>query len=243
MPLSERLQAVARMVTPGLKVADVGCDHGYLAIYLIKNKISPHVIAMDLRCGPLERAMQHVQEADLAPDIEIRLSDGLTELKEGEVESVVMAGMGGPLMIEIMQKGEDICDEVNEFILQPQSEIDKVRHYLEDNQYRIISEDIVYEDGKFYPMMKVIHGDMKLEREIYYRFGKILLREEHPVLRAYLRNERRQLLAIYEDLKTSETTERVEERLKEVSTDIAIVDEAIIMSDKISPVTIERDIK
>ena len=77
MPLSERLTAVAQLITPGLRVADVGCDHGYLAIYLIKNQISVHVIAMDIGCGPLERAMQHVQEAGLAPEIEIRLSDGL----------------------------------------------------------------------------------------------------------------------------------------------------------------------
>ena len=243
MALSERLTAVAQLITPGLRVADVGCDHGYLAIYLIKNQISPHVIAMDIGCGPLERAMQHVQEAGLAPEIEIRLSDGLKELKEDEADCIVMAGMGGPLMIDIMKRGEEICDEAHEFILQPQSEIDKVRHFLEDNQYRIISEDIVLEDGKFYPMMKAIHGNMRLEREVYYRFGKILLHEEHPVLRAYLRNERRQLHEIRNELMDSPRTDRVEERLKEIAGDIAIVDEAIIMSDKISPVTIERVIE
>ena len=243
MALSERLLAVANMITPGLRVADVGCDHGYLAIYLIKNHISPHVIAMDVGCGPLERAMQHVQEAELAPDIEIRLSDGLTELNVDEVDCIVLAGMGGPLMIDILKRGEEICDEVHELILQPQSEIDKVRHFLEDNQYRIISEDIVLEDGKFYPMMKAIHGNMKLEREIYYRFGKILLHEEHPVLRAYLRNERRQLHEVRNELLDSPMTDRVEARLKEIAEDIAIVDEAILMSDKISPVTIERVIQ
>ncbi len=243
MPLSERLTAVARLITPGLRVADVGCDHGYLAIYLIKNHISPHVIAMDVGCGPLERAMQHIQEAGLAPDIEIRLSDGLNELKEDEADCIVLAGMGGPLMIDILSRGEDICDEIHELILQPQSEIDKVRRYLEENQYRIISADLVLEDGKFYPMMKAIHGNMKLEREVYYRFGKILLHEEHPVLRAYLRNERRQLHEIRNELLDSPKTERVEERLKEIASDIATVDEAILMSDKINPVTIERVIK
>lgn len=243
MALSERLTAVARMITPGLRVADVGCDHGYLAIYLIKNHISPHVIAMDIGCGPLERAMEHVQEAGLAPEIEIRLSDGLAELNEDEADCIVMAGMGGPLMIDIMKRGEAICDEAREFILQPQSEIDRVRHFLEDNGYRIISEDIVLEDGKFYPMMKAIHGNMNLENEIYYRFGKILLHEEHPVLRAYLRNERRQLHEIRSELMDSPKTDRVEERLKEIAEEIAMVDEAILMSDKISPVTIERVIQ
>ncbi len=232
MPLSERLTAVAQLITPGLRVADVGCDHGYLAIYLIKNQISGHVIAMDIGCGPLERAIQHVQEAGLTQDIEIRLSDGLTELKKNEADCIVMAGMGGPLMVDIMKRGEEICNEAHEFILQPQSEIDKVRHFLEDNGYRIVSEDIVLEEGKFYPMMKAIHGDMKLNNEIYYRFGKILIHEEHPVLRAYLRNERRQLIEIRNELMDSPRTGRVKERLKEIASDIGIVDEAILMSDK-----------
>jgi tRNA (adenine22-N1)-methyltransferase len=92
-------------------------------------------------------------------------------------------------------------------------------------------------------MMKAIHGDMNLERDIYYRFGKILLHEEHPVLRAYLRNERRQLHEIRSELLDSQMTDRVKKRLKEIAEDIAMVDEAILMSDKISPVTIERVIQ
>ena len=240
MTLSLRLSAVASMVTPGLRVADVGCDHGYLAIHLISNNISPHVIAMDVNRGPLDRAEKNVGEAGLEDDIELRLSDGLCKVDPGEVDSVVMAGMGGLLMINIIENSSAVCDKLSEMILQPQSEVAKVRHYLVDNGYRIISEDIVYEDEKFYPMMKVIHGDMYLEKDVYYRFGKILLHEEHPVLRQYLRYERHMLLNIRDELLKADRTEKVEGRLLEIAGDIAAVDEAIAMSDRISPVAIDR---
>ena len=243
MPLSERLTAVANLITPGLRVADVGCDHGYLSIHLIKNNISRHVIAMDVRVGPLERAMDHVNEAGLEGDIELRLSDGLDALNEDEVDCVVLAGMGGRLMIDILDRGSERCLEIQEFILQPQSEIETLRHFLEDNGYRIISEDIVLEDDKFYPMMKVIHGNMDLGSDVYYRYGSILLREQHPILRAYLRRERNMLLEIRTGLLASEETERVEARLREIAGDIAIVDQAIAMTDREHPVTVERVIK
>ena len=243
MSLSDRLKAVAAMITPGLRVADVGCDHGYLAIYLIRKNISPHVIAMDVGEGPLMRAVEHVREAGLTDRIETRLSDGLDKLAEDEAECVVMAGMGGRLMMKIMEDGGAVCSEIREFILQPQSEIEMVRHFLENNGYRIISEDMVFEDDKFYPMMKVIHGKMDLDKPVYYRYGRILIKEQHPVLRAYLRRERRNLLDIAEGLRQSGDSERVKIRLREISEDIAIVDEAIARSDKEHPVTIERVIK
>lgn len=243
MPISERLQSVAGMVTPGLRVADVGCDHAYLAIYLIKNGISPHVIAMDVGDGPLDIAREHVQEAGLNEEIELRLSDGLGELHEDEADCVVMAGMGGRLMTEIMSRGEAVCANLRELILQPQSEIPMVRHFLEDNGYRIISEDMVLEDDKYYPMMKAVHGSMDLEKEVYYRYGRILLREQHPVLRAYLRRERKILKDIRDELLKAERTEKVLKRLDELADDIAMSEEAIAISDEQNPVTIERVIK
>ncbi len=243
MPLSERLTAVASMVTPGLNVADVGCDHGYLAIYLVKKGISPRVIAMDINHGPLQRADENIREAGFDGKIDVRLSNGLEMLERGEVSSIVMAGMGGPLMTDIIDRGIDICDGARELILQPQSEIEEVRHYLEDHGYRIISEDIVLEDGKYYPMMKAVHGEMYLENDVYYRYGKILIKEEHPILRAYLRYEREMLRGIRDELLASERTPKVNERLKELERDIAIVNEAIGMSEKINPMTIERELK
>lgn len=243
MSLSDRLKAVAAMVTPGLRVADIGCDHGYLAIYLIRKKLSGHVIALDVGRGPLERAREHVAEAKLTDVIELRLSNGMEKLKEDEADCIVMAGMGGRLMIDIMKRGEETGRKIREFILQPQSEIERVRHFLEDNGYRIISEDMILEDDKFYTVMKAVHGEMDLGREIYYRYGKILLREQHPVLRAYLRRERSMLHEIRTGLLKTDRNERIDERIKEIESDIAYADEAIAFSDKLHPVTIERVIE
>ena len=186
---------------------------------------------------------ENVIDYNCSIDIEIRLSDGLDKLKEDEVDSIVIAGMGGPLMVDIMKKGADICDEVDELILQPQSDIEYVRHFLEDNQYRIISEDIVFEDGKFYPMMKVIHGDMFLEKEIYYRYGKILLHEHHPILQQFLLNERVLWKNVLKDLREAQKTEKVEARIQEVIDNLVHVEEAIDMCGRVNPIEIERVIK
>ena len=94
MQLSKRLSAVAGFVTPGYKVADVGCDHAFTSIYLVANHISPQVIAMDVNLGPLERAKENIEKYKVEDRIIIRRSDGIKELEPGEVDSVILAGMG-----------------------------------------------------------------------------------------------------------------------------------------------------
>ncbi|MCR5509079.1 MAG: class I SAM-dependent methyltransferase [Lachnospiraceae bacterium] len=240
MPLSERLKAVSQLITPGLTVADVGCDHGYLAIYLIRNGISPHAIAMDVGEGPLSRAKEHVRESGLTEDIELRLSDGLCELKPGEADCVVMAGMGGMLMTDIMKRGREVLDGVKEIILQPQSDIGYVRRFLEDNGYMIISEDIVHEDGKFYPVMKAVHGEMDLKSDAFYKFGSILLREQHPVLRMFLMQEMDRLNRVKVSLLSAPETDSVREGLKTVSNDLNDVMEALEYCEGNDPIAVRE---
>ena len=158
MELSKRLQAVADLVSEGLVVADVGTDHGYIPIYLIETKKSPKAFAMDVNKGPLLRAKEHIAEHGLETRIETRLSDGVRALQKGECDCVVVAGMGGALTIKIMEEGKDIFRNLIEFVLQPQSELQKVRAYLCENAYFIAEENMVLEDGKFYPMFRVIKG-------------------------------------------------------------------------------------
>lgn len=159
--LSKRLQALANMVTPGLSVCDVGCDHGFLSIYLVQKQIAPRVLAMDLRTGPLEGAKKHISAYGLEKQITTRLSDGLETMEIGEAQAMVCAGMGGALMASILQKESKKAHSLKELILQPQSEVPIFRTFLKDAGYEIVAEDMVEEEGKFYPMMKVIPVDRK----------------------------------------------------------------------------------
>ena len=145
MELSKRLQAVADLVTADCKLADIGTDHGYIPIALVERGKIPGAIAMDVNQGPLERAEEHIRAYQMEGQIETRLSNGFTSLKKGQVQSAVIAGMGGGLVIRILTDGKEIVSDLQECILQPQSEIHKVREFLNTQGYRIVEEDMVKE--------------------------------------------------------------------------------------------------
>lgn len=206
--LSERLRTVASMVTPGMCVCDVGCDHGFVSIWLVEQGISPHVLAMDVREGPLTAAGRHVAERGLEERIETRLSDGLHNYAIGEAESLICAGMGGRLMMRILGDEKSKTDSFRELILQPQSEIEAFRGWLREQDLRITDEKMVAEDGKFYPMMRAVPQDGEvpaarpvpdggegMEKEMLCklvdRYGGLLLLRKDAVLRSYLQKEER----------------------------------------------------
>ena len=192
-------------------IADIGCDHGFVSIYLIESKKASKVLAMDVNKGPLERAKEHVEEKRLSTYIETRLSDGAKAIEyidDGngstklEVQAALIAGMGGRLMIHIIQDSIDKFTSMDEFVLQPQSEIPKVRQFIREIGYHIENENMILEDGKYYPMMKVVKGkgndinndDIsqlvmdKLEKEkfslqdLYDEYGEWLLKSRNRVL-------------------------------------------------------------
>lgn len=155
--LSRRLQMLADMVTPGNRLVDVGCDHGYLAISLVGSGICPRAIAMDVREGPLAAAKAHIAEYGLDEYIEVRLSDGLAECRYGEADTLVCAGMGGRLMERILREGMRKVREMRELILQPQSELPQFRLFLREAGFAVTDEDAVFEDGKYYFAMKSVY--------------------------------------------------------------------------------------
>ncbi len=193
MQLSRRLQAVADLVTTGSRIADVGCDHAYTSIYLAERGISPYIIAMDVNQGPVDRAKENVRRYGCADRIEVRKSDGLEQLRSGEVDAILIGGMGGALTIEILNKRPDILRETKELILQPQSEISKVRNMVIKSGFLIIKENMVQEDGKYYVMMKAVQQTSVKNQEEYILtkqehlyYGRLLLESKHPILREYL---------------------------------------------------------
>lgn len=195
MQLSKRLKAVADLVTPGNRVADVGCDHAYTSIYLVEKKITTRVIAMDVNQGPIDRAKDNIEKYGYSNQIEPRKSNGLEKLKEKEVDTVLIAGMGGMLTLQILDDKPELIKQVKELILQPQSDIDKVRCRLQELDFLIVKESMVKDEGKYYMMMKAIPRAMLAETEQeqyrimkkeYFYYGKLLLEQKHPVLLEFL---------------------------------------------------------
>ena len=211
--LSKRLSAIGEMVTEGNRLVDVGCDHGYLPVYLVMNHRIPGAIAADVGKGPLERAREHICRYHMQNYIETRLCDGLSGISVGEGDTLVIAGMGGPLMEKILSDNPEVRDSFQELILQPQSDIPHFRHFLMSNGYRITEEKMILEDGKFYPMMKAIRGQKRNESwtPLEEMFGKYLLQEKNPVLQQFLQRElriRQNILTKLQKAETEETKKR-----------------------------------
>lgn len=229
MQLSLRLSAIAEMVTAGNRLVDVGCDHGYLPVYLLLEKKIPGAIAMDVRKGPLSRAKEHIAGYGLGEYIETRLSDGLEALQPGEGDTLVIAGMGGPLMERILTDGREVRESFREMILQPQSDIPHFRHFIREQGWEIVEENLILEDGKFYPMMKAVRGNPR-EMNPYTReeelFGKLLLHKRHPVLKKYLEREKKLREDILDKLEKADG-EAARKRLKEIEEEMQFITAAL----------------
>ena len=199
------MKAVASMVTAGYTLCDVGTDHGYVPIALVQGNIIPKAIAVDINKGPLERANEHIRANGLTEQITTRLSNGLEAIHDGEVDSIVIAGMGGELVIHILTAGETVCRSAKELILQPQSEVSKVREYVRNTGYKIVDEDMILEDGKYYPMFRC---------DLY---GPVLIKNGNPVLRKFLVREHHKLAAIMQQLRTQEMSDSIMDRIEQIN--------------------------
>lgn len=147
LPLSNRLLACAGFVAKGERVADIGCDHGYLSIYLLKNGIAKSVIASDVAEGPLQSAMRNARKFGVQENITFHLSDGVRNIPR-DFDTLVCAGMGGDTMIHILEAAPWLKNDQYRLILQCQSKTPMLRRFLSENGWRIY-EETVLRDGKF----------------------------------------------------------------------------------------------
>ena len=196
MKLSKRLQTIADFVKKDAVVADIGTDHAHIPIYLIKNNIISKAYACDINKGPLEKAEENINYYGVK-NIELRLSNGLEKLKTDEADTFIIAGMGGELIIDILDRGQGFFDKKNTFILSPHTKIEEVRNYLLRKGLKILKEDMCIDEGKFYTVMEAVYtGKTFSYTKGELLFGKYLIDNKNPVLFEYLKKERQKYLNI-----------------------------------------------
>lgn len=191
--LPKRLETIIERMPDSGCLADIGCDHAYVAIEAVRRGRAARALACDVRKGPLQQAAEHILCAGLAGKIETRLSDGLEKVAPGEADTVVVAGMGGPLMERILQGR---LGDFAHFVLSPQSEIPHFRRFLLAEGMQIDEETMLIDEGKYYVILNVSQradaasSDSMYVTEEDLLYGGRLLRRLDPVLKSFLEKEK-----------------------------------------------------
>jgi len=228
LKLDPRLQAIAEYVKKGERVADIGTDHGYIPIYLVENGMSPKIFATDVNPGPLDNARSMVEAREMDKTIKLKLGNGLEPIIGENIDKVIIAGMGGFLIRDILVEGEKFISEMKpSLVLQPMVAQPELRKWLRENGYRVISERIAKDRRKFYEIMLVERGKESCENLAHDEIGIKMLEEKDPLLMDFVNHKITKYEKILEnirrnaaeselmDKKTFEIIDRIE-RLKEV---------------------------
>jgi len=218
MKLTDRLLKIASLVSEGKKVADIGTDHGYIPVYLLNKNIVPFAILADVNKGPLENARKEVRHNNLLDKTDLRLGSGIEVLKKGEVDEVIIAGMGGILISELLEANKEVAHSVDKLILQPMQAQDELRKYLFSNGYEVLNEVLVKEDFRIYEILEVKYTgkNTEVEDEVYFEVGKKLIENKDELLNEFIDKKIYKYNSIIEKLdgKTGEAVEQKREESK-----------------------------
>lgn len=218
MELSFRLNKIADKVTQNGIIADIGTDHAYIPIFLYKNRKIKSAIACDISKGSLQKAKDNISKYNLQDFIQTRLGNGLEKItKQDMVDTIIIAGMGGMLMIDILEKGKNIVEQAKELILQPQKDIDKVRQYLHKANLKIIDDEMLKDDGKYYTIIKAIKGkeETPYKREEYI-FGKFEIEGKSEILKEYITEQLYKMEIVLKNIKETNAQNRILEIENEI---------------------------
>ena len=186
--LTERLRTAAELVRSSRKTVDVGTDHGYLPAFLVMNGVADRVTAADIGKGPLENAEKTIKKYALEGKIDTCLSDGLMEISP-DTEEIIICGMGGTLIAEILSKAEWIKKEEIHLILQPMTHSYDVRKFLCENGFYIDNEKFCTDTGRDYVVISAYYDGKDHSRDdFYYYFGDVVTGET-PSEKGYLKKQ------------------------------------------------------
>ncbi len=224
--LSKRLKAVADYIDNGARLADIGSDHAYLPTYLMQKLVIDFAVAGEVVKGPFEIAKNHVAEADLSDRIVVRLANGLGAIENTDkIDTIVIAGMGGILISEILEAGKEKLSPVKRLILQPNNHEESLRQWLVNHQFVIKKEEILLEAGKFYeiivaePLSKLMTEKLSVND---LTFGPFLSKEKSTVFQQKWQKELNTLNKIIARLPEEQAKKR-----QEVLNQIARIEEVL----------------
>lgn len=188
MKLGKRLQVIADLVEINDIVADIGTDHGYIPIYLVKNNISKDIIASDINQGPVDKAFENVNKNNMQEYVHVIKAEGLKGIKK-KVDTIIIAGMGGLMISDIIKNDIEIAKSAKRLILQPMNNSIELRKTLIENGFKIIIETIAAEGSKFYEIICVEKGKVNIEKEIEYEISKELINNMNSDVEKFISNK------------------------------------------------------
>jgi len=212
--LGPRLKALASQVPIGAKIADIGTDHGLIPVYLAKNKLAAKIIATDISKGSLQKAVDLVKEENLDHIIETRLGSGLQVIEPEEVDTIIVAGMGGMLITSILEEGRRVLKSISRLILQPMSGSDLLRQWLVKENFAIDHELLVKEGRHIYEIIVASHGSQEVIDNIQYEIGFKLIENKDPLFKEFINGKIEKTKDIIKELE-KENTKNAKEYMKE----------------------------
>ena len=215
MQLSKRLLTIKDMILPCRCLADIGTDHAFIPIICTEEGKAETAIASDVREGPLLIARGHIADHKLEDRIQVRLGDGLTVLDSEEADEILVAGMGGALITEILEKGRDKLKACRYLVLSPHTETSLVRKAAEDLGFHIEEEAMARDKGKYYVVIRAEKGEDKKMSDTELKFGPVLIKKRPDVFLEYLKKELKKAENIREKLDQEEKTERIRQAVSE----------------------------
>ena len=228
--LSARLLTVAKHVPQGARLADIGSDHAYLPCYLAKNNQISFGVAGEVASGPYKLAEKNVLSEGLSEKISVRMGDGLEVIQPDEVDCITIAGMGGSLITSILEEGKDKLDRVKRLILQPNISAITIRKWFLENEWELIAEEIVEEDGKIYEILVAEKGDARKpytkNKEMRLLMGPYLLREKNTAFIKKWAAEKENWQRISKQLGMASHTQESLEKREELLHKMQLVEEA-----------------
>ena len=164
MKINNRLKRLSSYIEDNSSLIDVGCDHALLGIYLVENKKNIKVIASDINEGPLKKAKDNIDKYDLNDSIKVKKGDGLSTI-EDNIDTIVISGMGGLNIVDILKKDKDKLGNIKRMVLSPNNFHKEVRETTLELGYKIICEEIVSDKNKYYPIIVLEKGNTKYKEE------------------------------------------------------------------------------